>query len=282
MEILKKIIARADEFPTLPTIYTALSDVISNPRSTAADVANIIAEDQSAAAKVLKAANSPIYGFRGKINTISQAIIFIGFEEVRNLIIAMGIIDIFKKSTTNFPVNPVDLWKHSIAVGTVTRIIGKNLGVTNLENYFLAGILHDIGKLLFYKFIPDEYARTINYAIDHNLSAREAENEILGVNHIVAGEVLAEKWKLPPSLKDAIRYHTIGKVENSNNVLIASVHVANIVSAMLELGQAGDDVIQTPNIDVWRTLNLPENFWTKNYNSILLEYESAVSIFLLK
>lgn len=282
MEILKKIIARADEFPTLPTIYTALSDVISNPRSTAADVANIIAEDQSAAAKVLKAANSPIYGFRGKINTISQAIIFIGFEEVRNLIIAMGIIDIFKKSTSNFPVNPVDLWKHSIAVGTVTRIIGKNLGVTNLENYFLAGILHDIGKLLFYKFIPDEYARTINYAIDHNLSAREAENEILGVNHIVAGEVLAEKWKLPPSLKDAIRYHTIGKVENSNNVLIASVHVANIVSAMLELGQAGDDVIQTPNIDVWRTLNLPENFWTKNYNSILLEYESAVSIFLLK
>lgn len=282
MDILKSIIARADEFPTLPTIYTTLSDVIANPRSTASDVAGVISEDQSAAAKVLKAANSPIYGFRGKINTISQAIVFIGFEEVRNLIIAMGIIDIFKNANSSFPINPVDLWKHSIAVGTITRIIGKNLGVTNLENYFLAGILHDIGKLLFFKFVPDEYSKVINYAIDNNISSREAENEILGVNHIVAGEILAEKWKLPQSLKDSIRYHTIGKIENNNNTLVAAVHVANIAASLFELGQASDDVVQIPNLDVWKNLNLPDNFWTKNYNSMLLEYDSAVTIFLLK
>lgn len=281
MDLLKTIITRADEFPTLPTIYTALSDIISNPRSTAADVASLIAEDQSAAAKVLKAANSPIYGFRGRINTISQAIVFIGFEEVRNLIIAMAIIDMFKKSKTSFPINPVDMWKHSIAVGTITRLIGKNLGAMNLENYFLAGILHDIGKLLFYRFIPDEYAKAINFAIENNISAREAENEILGVNHIVAGELLAEKWKLPQSLRDSIRYHTLGKTETDNNLLIASVHISNIVASILELGQAGDDVVQVPNLDAWKELSLPENFWTKNLNNILVEYDSAVQIFLL-
>jgi len=281
MSVLNNIIARADEFPTLPTIYSALSDVIANPRSTAADLAVVISEDQASAAKVLKAANSPIYGYRGKISTITQAIVYIGFQEVRNLIIAMGIIDIFKNSKMNFPFNPVDFWKHSIAVGTITRLIGKSLGVSNLENYFLAGILHDIGKLLFFKFVPDEYAKAVNYAIDNNITAREAENEILGVNHIVAGELLAEKWRLPQSLRESIRYHIVGRVDNVNNQLIASVHIANIVASLLELGQSGEDVVLPPNQEALKTLSLPDNFWTKNYENLLLEYESAVSIFLL-
>lgn len=281
MDIINKLIARADEFPTLPTIYSTLSDVISNPRSTANDVANIIAEDQAAAAKVLKAANSPIYGFRGRITTISQAIIFIGFEEVRNLVIAMGIIDVFRKLKGNFPVNPVDLWKHSIAVGIITRLLGKSLRITNLENYFLAGILHDIGKLLFLKFIPDDYAKSIEYAIEKNLPAREAENTVLGINHLIAGELLAEKWKLPQSLKEAIHYHSVGKVDSANNVLVACVHIANTVASLLELGQAGDDVIPTPNLDAWKALNLPDNFWSKNYDTLILEYEAAIGIFLL-
>ncbi len=282
MDLLKKIISKADEFPTLPTIYQTLSDVLANPRSTAADVAEVISEDQSAASKVLKAGNSPIYGFHGRISTVSQAIVFIGFEEVRNLIIAMGIIDIFRSVKENSLLNPVDIWKHSIAVGTITRIIGKHLGASNLENYFLAGILHDIGKLLFLKFIPDEYAKVVNYAIDNNVSAREAENEILGVNHIVAGEILAEKWKLPPTLKDAIRYHTIGKSDNANNSLVGSVHIANIAASLLSFGQAGDDIVQIPNQDIWKLLELPDDFWTTNYHNILVDYESAITIFLLK
>lgn len=281
MDILNKLIARADEFPTLPTIYSTLSDVMSNPRSTAQDVANIIAEDQAAAAKVLKAANSPIYGFRGRISTISQAIIFIGFEEVRNLVIAMGIIDVFRKMKGNFPINPVDLWKHSIAVGIITRLLGKTLRITNLENYFLAGILHDIGKLLFLKFIPDEYSKSIEYAMSNNIPAREAENVVLGVNHIIAGEILAEKWKLPQSLKDAIRYHAVGKVDSANNVLVGCVHIANTVASLLKLGQAGDDIVPTPNLDAWKALNLPDNFWSKNYDTLLLEYDAAIGIFLL-
>ena len=281
MSVLNNIIARADEFPTLPTIYTALSDVIANPRSTAADMSAIISEDQASAAKVLKAANSPIYGYRGKISTITQAIVYIGFQEVRNMIIAMGIIDIFQKSKTNLPINPVDFWRHSIAVGTITRLIGKSLGITNLENYFLAGILHDIGKLLFFKFIPEQYTKAVNYAIENNLTAREAENEVLGVNHIVAGELLADKWKLPQSLRDSIRYHVVGRVENNNNQLVASVHIANTIATLLELGQSGEDVVAPPNQEAWKTLALPDNFWTKNYNNLLLEYDSAVSIFLL-
>ena len=149
MDIISRILKSVEDFPTLPTVYTALSDVMANPRSTTQDAANVIMRDQSAASKVLKTANSPLYGFRGRIDTISQAIFHIGFEEVRNLVIAISIMDIFKNTKLSLSYNPVELWKHSIAVGVITKLIGKELGVKNLENYFLAGILHDIGKLLF-------------------------------------------------------------------------------------------------------------------------------------
>lgn len=280
MEIRTIILNKVDEFPTLPTIFSALSDVIANPHSTAADAAEVISQDQASAAKILKAANSSIYGFRGRINTVTQAIVFIGFEEVRNLIIAMSIIDIFKRTKGAEQLNPVDMWKHSIAVGVLTRLIGNQIGARNIENYFLAGILHDIGKLIFFKFIPDEYQKAVNYAIDNNVSAREAEAEVLGITHTVAGEILAEKWKLPLSIKEAVRYHTSGRVDGSMSKLVSSVHAANIAAVMLELGQAGEDTVPMPNLEVWNNLNLPDNFFTNNMNQIYNDFEISVKLML--
>lgn len=281
MDIQSAIIARVDEFPTLPTIYQAISDVMANPRSTAQHLADVISEDQAAASKILKAANSSIYGYRGRVTTISQAITYIGFDEVRNLVMAMGIIDLFKQSSNNGNFNPVELWMHSIGVGVISRNIGKTIGALNIENYFLAGILHDIGKLLFYKAIPDLYVKAINYAIENNLTAREAELEIVGVSHTVAGELIAEKWKLPVSIRDVIKFHEIGKVEGNYNILVTSVHIANVAAAMFNLGQAGDDVVQMPNIDTWEALNLPDKFFTQNLNKIMLEFEEASALLLL-
>ncbi len=281
MDLLKKILSRIDEFPTLPTIYQTLSDVMANPRSTANDVAAVIAEDQSAASKILKAANSSIYGFRGRVSSISQAILYIGFEEVKNLIMAMSVIDMFKRSKPTGNFNPVDLWKHSIGVGVITRYLGMNVKAQNLESYFLAGVLHDIGKLIFYRYLPDEYEQTINYAIENNISAREAEAEILGITHTIAGELLAEKWKLPVSIKDAIRYHTTGKVDGNFNVLVGCVHIANVATSLFHFGQAGEEIVPTPNLDVWKLVDLPDNFFTMSYSSLMRDYDEAVSLLLL-
>ncbi len=281
MDIISRILKSVEDFPTLPTVYTALTDVMANPRSTSQDAAAVIMRDQSAASKVLKTANSPLYGFRGKIDTISQAIFHIGFEEVRNLIIAISIIDIFKNTKLSVNYNPVELWKHSIAVGVITKIIGKELGVKNLENYFLAGILHDIGKLLFIKDLRNEYEKTLQYCQEKHISIKDAEAETLGITHTIAGELIAEKWKLPAPLRNAIKHHYSGIVDGEVKFLPASVHIANVVSRMLEFGEAGDELVPEPNFTVWKAMKLPDDFFTKNLNRIIADYETSLTIFAI-
>jgi len=281
METIKRVLRGVEEFPTLPTIYTALSEVMANLNSTASDAAEVISRDQASASKLLKSANSSIYGFRGKIDSVTQAIFYIGFEEVRNLILALGILDIFKKTDFSHTFNPVELWKHSIAVGAITRILGSEMNIRNLENYFIAGIVHDIGKLLFFRSIEQDYIRTINHAMDNGLSIRDAEAEILGVTHTVAGELIAEKWKLPVSIKNSIRHHYTGMVDGKIDKLVACVHLANIVARMYEMGETGDNKVPEPNIAIWAELGLPEDVFIKAFPRIINDYEESLAVFIL-
>ncbi len=281
MDIFEKIIRSVDEFPTLPTIYSALSEVMSDPKSTFADAANVISRDQSSAAKVLKVANSAFYGFPGKIDTISQAIFYIGFEEVRNIIITLAIMDIFKKSKDGSGFNPIELWRHSIAVGVISRLIGKLIGVENIENCFIAGIVHDIGKLLFIRYLEEDYMKTINFAYDNHINIRDAESDILGITHTIAGELVAEKWKLPQNIKKAVRYHYSGIVDGSVHNLTAIIHIADITARMMELGNSGDNIIPEPYPDVWKELDLPKNAFTMLLPKIELDYEESTMLFSL-
>lgn len=274
------IVAKIKDFPTLPTIYFKISEIIDNPRSTANDVAKVIMQDQAAASKVLKAANSPIYGFYGKIDNISQAISFIGFEEVKNLVIAMTIMDFFNTNFDNKNFNPVLFWQHSIAVGIMTRIIGKEVRASDLETYFLSGIMHDIGKLLFFITIPDEYIKVINYAIESKLTIREAEQQILGISHSVAGEILSDKWNLPPSIKYSTRYHITGIVENNYREIVACTHVANVAVSMYGCGYTDDAVLPKINRNVWDILKLRENFFTSVYQLMMQSYSESSNLLL--
>lgn len=274
------LIRQIDALPTLPTIYYKLLEIMDNPRSTVKDVADVIMQDQASAAKVLKAANSPIYGLYGKIENISQAISYIGFDEVKNLIIALTVIDFFNSKFDIKYFNPVSFWQHSIAVGLMSRIVGKATHAKDLENYFLAGIMHDIGKLLFMITIPVEYSKVLQYCQDHKVSTREGELNILGITHNIAGEVLATKWNLPLAIKNSIRYHETGMLDNNNKSITASTHISNVAVCMFGLCYSEDFILPKPNIEVWDVLQLPENFFSTNSNLLLNSYKESTNLLL--
>jgi len=270
-----------DEFPTLPTIYLTLSDVMANPRSTVEHAANIISKDQAATSKVLKTANSSIYGIRGRVSTISQAIFYIGFNEVKNLVIAISIMKMFDNVKTLNNINPVDLWKHSIGVGVISRILGKILGIRQLEDYFIAGILHDIGKLLFFKTMPEEYSKVVNYAHEKRLTYRDAESSHFGVSHTLAGEMLAEKWKLPKSLRSVIGNHYSGFVDGKLDMLVSIVHLADVIAHILEFGRMGDEIIPEPNLLIWEFLKFSEKQISTLAPVFIRDYEETVDLLLI-
>lgn len=280
INIEKKIYDAIEEVPTLPTIYSVLSDTLVNPNANAADIAHLISSDQSASFKVLKVVNSPIYHLSSRIESISLAVLHLGFNEVRNIILALSVINLFSKKKLITSFRPVDFWKHSIGVGVITRYIGNTLQVPRPENYFLAGILHDIGKLVLFENFGDQYETVLQYAEDRKCQIIDAEREILGVDHTVAGAILAEKWKLPESVLKVIKYHHKGVSEEEKDILVAATHVADIAARIFEFGYGGDDYVQKPNPAAWDMLKLPNHFFTKSIGVLTAGFEETINSIL--
>lgn len=274
---LDKILDRVKDFPTLPTIFTKVMDMLANPNTNVQDLASLISKDIAMASKILQVVNSPIYALVNRVDTISQAIFYIGFNEVRNICLAVSVVEVFKSVSAGSKFNIVELWKHSIAVGVYSRLLGKSAGITNIDNYFISGIMHDIGKLFFVKFFNTKYLEIIEESYESSLSLDALEKKHFGINHLVLGELITKKWNLPPTISNTARYHNIG-LKDSFDTLIASVHLADIMANILESGNSGNYMISKPNKDIWAKLNLPNNFFVDNKEAFVSNFNQSIAI----
>jgi len=280
MRMASSIIDNIQEFSTLPTVYTSLVDVLADPKSTTQDVSNIIACDQASTMKVLKVVNSPFYGYSGQIDTISRAIIILGFNEIYNLILASYIMDFFSKKEAVLDFRPVDFWGHSIAVGIATRLIGETLRLPNQENFFVTGILHDIGKLIFFEFSEDQFAAALALSKRTQQSLQASELTVFGMDHTEIGALITERWRFPSSIIQTIRYHQTGIVPGKKDALTATVHLGNILCRALELGYPGDDFIPQPNPQALEIINAKPGLLKEIMPSLLKNYEETAQSLL--
>lgn len=281
MQQIDSILTRVREFPTLSAFFSSLSSAINNPDANINDIAEIIEKDQASVTKLLRIANSSIYGFRSRISNVSQAILFIGFEEVKNILLTLKVINLFRTFDEEIKfVNPIDFWKQSIGTGVIARMIGMNIGIQNNDVLFLSGITHNIGKLLFYLTIPEEYEKVLKVHSEKHISIQDAEREILGISNSMAGEMLAEKWRLSLPIIEGIKYYQTGFVGEKINLNVAILHIADISASMLGFGNDGREYISQPNPKAWELLNLPNNFFTLNYQRIRRDFEENSAILL--
>jgi len=279
---VEKILENLDEFPTLPTIYSNLLECISNPRSTVNDVAQIISKDQSAALKVLKSVNSPLYGVSKKVETIKDAVFHLGFNEIKNLVVALSVVSTFKnlKPTKNFSL--LEFWKHSVAAGVTSKLLGVASGEKNTENYFLAGVIHDIGKLFFVQFFNEEYDNLLDHANQNNIEITDAEMNYFGINHIKIGEKIAIKWQLPDIFRLVIKHYHDLEYSNGNSMIIASVSLAEYIAKLLGLGLRNTRrTILRPNPKIWEVLKLNKGQLLELYPKIIENYNQSIQILIV-
>jgi len=282
LELKERILQGIKSLPTLPTIYSALTEAMSDKLASPTKIAEVISTDQVSVFKILKVANSPFFGFRGRVDTISQAIMYLGFGEIRNIVFSLTVINFFSQDKYLKSFNPLDFWAHSIAVGISSRKIAKEIGERRLENFFLSGILHDIGKLIFIDILGEEYNEVFEYAKQNSCSINKAESEVLGINHAQAGHLIAEKWELPKSIQETIySHHTLTGISDSNK-LVRAVHLGDIMARALNLGNPGDKLIPQPDEKVWIDFGLPNGFFTSNYESILEDFEHTINLMLVE
>lgn len=281
MTIVDKIFGSINALPTLPTIFAQLSEALEDEYASNQRIAQIISSDQAASFKVLKVANSPIFGVQRKIESINQALLFLGHTEVKNILLTLSIIKQFDGRGDLNAFRSVDLWAHSIATGIICRNLAILSGQKKVDNYFLAGILHDIGKLLFLQFVHQEYINVVKFAKDKNVPVIIAEKEILKLDHAQAGQLLAEKWKIPSYIQETIQYHHSGQTPKGTNHLLATVHIANIIARIMKLGFSGDNLIPQPNIIVWDEISLNKGDLFSLSDKILKDYKHAINTLLI-
>ena len=281
MNNLLNKIENFDDFPTLPTIYYKLVDALSNTSTTIRDLSNLVSTDIALSLKLLKIVNSSIYGLSSKVNTIDKAIFHLGFRELKNIILSTKIIEVFSDIHSNSKFDLVEFWKHSIAVGTISRIIAQNLGQKNLDEYLLSGITHDIGKLVLIKILGSEYNIVFHVMEKENISLLEAELKVLGTSHQEVGLKLAESWNLDQNILNVIRYHNDGLIGSKYDQLVGVVHISNILAKMIRLGHSGSDFISQPNPLLWRRLEISDFDKESFYERVKTDFEQANEILII-
>jgi len=268
-----------ENFPTLPTVYSAILSKIQDNKTTAKDISDLLILDQASTFKLLSLVNSSIFSFKKKITTISEAVTFLGFNEVRDTILTLAVMNMMKLYRTNKNFNIIELWKHSIFVGIFSKIVAKNLNLANYEELFIAGILHDIGKLALYNSYQNTYVDLIKFSNENNSSLIIEEKKKFSLNHSEVGALLAKKWNLSKVITDTIEYHHSKNIEqHENSSAIACIYLANQSANLIWNFNTASDIIEKPSNSIWEILNIKKGFFNKIKDEILNTYEDSLNI----
>jgi putative nucleotidyltransferase with HDIG domain len=230
---LQESIGRISNLPTPPMVFEQINRVINNPKTSAYEIAAIISEDPALSVKVLKLSNSAFYGLRQEVTSIKQAIVIMGIEAVRSLVLSTAVFDMFRKSGFD-PEFQERFWRHSLATAFSSRLIVRKMPgsrITEAELAFSVGLLHDIGQLVLFSHMPTEFALVKAYReVNEDTPLHIAEQQALGYTHADVGALLALKWKLPGELQDAIQHHHLPQLSEQKYPHAYVVHVANYLA----------------------------------------------------
>lgn len=237
---LRKVTEKVIGLPSLPTVVTQLINLVGDPATSARDISQLISADQALTAKILKVANSAFYGFPRKIATVQLAIVVLGFETVKNLGLSVAVLKRFHAGKAHPLFDRQQFWEHAIGCGVAARMLARKRDRKLEGEAFVAGVLHDLGKLILIEYFPDEFGEALELAHEELLTISEAEMKVVGVTHAEIGGWLAEKWNLPESLVQAITHHHDPMACEEPGEILMIVHAANALTRHNRIGQAGD------------------------------------------
>lgn len=196
---VKKKLRKLEGLPTLPPIIQRLNQMIEDERTSLHQIAELIEKDQAITTKVLRLANSAFYGFPRKVATVQQAMMLLGINVLKILIMTSSIFEIIHKED-------VGLWEHSIGVAACSKIIGEKIGISDPQEIATAGLLHDLGRVIEMVAFREEFQR-ISELISQGKDPLLAEKEVLGIDHAEIGAFLMSQWNLPERLIEAVASH---------------------------------------------------------------------------
>jgi HD-like signal output (HDOD) protein len=256
---LKRIVGRVRDLPTLPRTVLKITELVNDPKSSAKDLAKVITDDQVLTARLLKLVNSSFYGFPQRIATVTGAIVLLGFDAIRNLLLTTSVFDLFSTKGRANGFSAERFWDHSIGCAIGAKVIGDYLRYDKIEELFVSGLLHDIGKIVEMVFLPKDFEKVIRLVKGENVLIADAEKRILDYTHADVGALLSEKWNMSSKLVNVIAHHHQPDLAGRYFREAAVVHLADIFCRAMDMGSGGDNRIPALDKKAWDILQINES-----------------------
>jgi len=242
---------------SLPDVVIRVNELIDSGDATNIELERVILNDPALTAKLLKFANSSYFGLSGKVESVSRAIAIIGHKELRNLVIASAVTATFKDIPANL-VNMDVFWYHSVTSGVTARLLASS--VDSRERFFIAGLLHAVGRLILFSQFPQESAKILTVMSQGENTAIEAERKIFGFTHAQLGAELLRQWRLPQNIWKMVELQfdpmkdALHKFDAST--LCAAVNIANFIQPCTNQKVNSEKAIPAYAFEAWDLLAL--------------------------
>jgi HD-like signal output (HDOD) protein len=252
---LKKIKAYIVRMPSLSTTLVKVLETCNDPLASANDLKRVISLDPVLTGRVLRLINSAYYSLGKPISSLTRAIIMLGVNTVKNLTLSFTVLDNLNRKSSCQSFSADEFWRHSLCVGVVAKSLAalKGLTATGQEEYFVAGLLHDLGKLPLYIQFPEEYYRVCKNVDGGQKALYQDEARFLGVDHGAVGRIIAKKWRLGSTLVESLScHHNSADRSDENCEFVSTVELANQLSIHFNIGNAGDQFIDHRRMSLLR------------------------------
>ncbi len=275
-EKIKVLIKNVKELLSLPFAVVKIIRLCNDPSANARDLEIPVKSDPAITAMIMKRANSAAYGGMGQIRSIHRAIVRIGMRATRNIASSFSVFKLFSKDEKNFGFNRVWFWIHSLSTGICAQVLATLCKYRQPEDAFIAGLLHDIGKMVMDDFLNEEFHKALLTANTENIPMRLAERSVFGVHHAYIGSKVAGSWRFPLTIVETIgRHHRYAELTKNGDTLTleAIVCMANQMAKAIQAGSGGDYLAEREALSLWGRLpnRLP---WKKILEKVFEELKS--------
>jgi putative nucleotidyltransferase with HDIG domain len=233
---IKKIIDSVDRLSPMPTSVTRVIKALEEPYIGATTISDLIGLDQALAANVLQMANSVVFGYSGNCANLNNAVVRLGFQRIKSLVLGAASFSTLNRSLVGYRLQQGQLWNHSVSTGTAAQWLSRTLRVENPEEAYVAGLLHDIGKVLLDQYLIVDQNLILVQMQESKKGLWEAEESVFGVDHARIGAMMATKWNFPNNLIEAIQYHHSPSLSYEQGQLASIINVANSFVVRFEVG----------------------------------------------